>query len=167
MDANTDLPDVCDTAGVHVFEHLELALIVDDEGSGTGLLWLGVGHICCDVFSGRVDVLGVQGGGGGRCRLAVGGGRGGGQRRRRVYAAGGGGGGRRVTTEEISARFLATANADGVGRTHSPTEKASLSSQPALSSVAPRRPPLIRRSCHPTPCIPLFGCTVIAHTPAI
>lgn len=51
---NTDLSDVYDTAWVHVFEHLELALVVDDERSRMGLLWLGVGHICCDVFSGRV-----------------------------------------------------------------------------------------------------------------
>lgn len=42
---HTHLADVCDTARVHVFEHLELALIVDDERSGAGLLWLRVGHI--------------------------------------------------------------------------------------------------------------------------
>lgn len=52
----THLSDVCDTAGVHVFEHLELALIVDDEGSGAGLLWLRVGHIVvtCLVDASRV-----------------------------------------------------------------------------------------------------------------
>lgn len=53
---NTHLSDVCDTAGVHVFEHLELALIVDDERSGAGLLWLRVGHIVvtCLVDASRV-----------------------------------------------------------------------------------------------------------------
>lgn len=45
LDVITHLSDVCDTAGIHVFEHLELALIVDDEGSGARLLWLRVGHI--------------------------------------------------------------------------------------------------------------------------